>query len=229
VCYRQSQWYSQCRPAANGCPAGWGCQTMRAFSTAKASAPQVSVALRSASSVDRRPTVVPIERLAAELSPLQPGLSSQQTLERALELVSALFNAQLAHDLVNNASARDGDAQQPSHLVAALVVLASFCLGVLVALIGAACFSKRRADHVHVGKNAINLVIDSSGVRHQIPPPKGLPPVATNAASSLQPNAKLPRGSVEPMVNAVYLQEASNCTELSGDKPASKRDIDHSV
>lgn len=215
ACFRQSVWYSQCLPAARGCPAGWDCEPTYAaiFSTSSVPSSQVaSVALRASGSISssRLPTVVPVEQVGNELAPIDNNLSSQQKLENALAYVSALFNAQLAADLVDASKA----AQQLSGFSLLLATLVSFSVGVLLTLgfwrLSLMCPRDLEAaapsGTIHVGRNQLgrnqlNIVIDTSegkvtGTRHNVVPP-GAPECFPNTViGSRYPSSR--RSSVDP-------------------------------
>jgi len=204
-CFRQSRWYSQCRPSANGCPFGWECGgSMSTMSVTRQSSPvevkREPVALQLSTATvapaSRLPTAaVPIEQVAVELSPLQPGLTNEQTLQRALALVSAMLNAQLAAELVRTSGGGGGGGGVQAAVVA-VVALVAFCLGLAVALLGALWGIRQPATKdgtggaagvIRVGKNAVNIVIDASdgiGARHHVEPPEGEPPASDAKATA---------------------------------------------
>lgn len=128
--------------------------------------------------------VVPIQKISTELAPLDRNLTSLQQLERTLEYVSALLNAQLAQDYVNGSR---NESTISSAVSAVLVPLAAFCLGVLVTMAAFGCYlhvSKAKTGPdtiICVGKDQVGIVIDGTtdavtGTRHQIAPPKDVPP-----------------------------------------------------
>lgn len=190
--------------------------------SSNAAAPEVSFRLAASvvqdAATNRLPTAVPIEEVNAQLAPLEPGLSSQQTLERALAYVSALFNAQLARDLLSDEADANGGSTSSSAAIV-LVGLVAFCLGVFLTLGALWCYvaSKRGASAspaqvIRVGKNQLNIVIEASeggvtGTQHHVKPPEGQPPAILGFAAPTPPpvksSTKMPRkpqrASCEPL------------------------------
>lgn len=170
-------------------------------------------------------------------------------LENALAYVSALFNAQLANELVS--AAKDKEDSSVSSLL--LAALASFCLGVVLTL----SFWRLSLAHsrdsdaaapsgtIRVGKNQLNIVIDTSegkmtGTRHNITPPEAVPTTvvgsryppagSSSRRSSVDPDTikaakgsrnsrvapiRSHRASMEPMFGNIALAEPS-LAEMSG-------------
>ena len=199
VCYRQHQWYSQCLPASNGCPAGWECdssaaQTRMAFAPSSALTP-ASVAPQQ---TDRLPKAVSMAEVVEEMAPFAPNLTSLETLQLTLAYVSALLNAQLAHDLIEQSSSESQAAQ--SWEMAAFFAIIFFCVGVVAGGALYQCLQRSRNAspnvQVHAGAGRqVDIVIDTSngainGAQHGVKPPKEAPPQALGETAWVEVDLK---------------------------------------